>query len=109
MLLYQGETVPVEKLALNNNSAYDILQKYSNYTPVRLTGIALDDVLYYVSKGRPVIAMTGINKAVIIYGYDNFNIMMIDPATGKKVKMGILDSTQLFGDAGNIFISYLEQ
>jgi uncharacterized protein YvpB len=108
MLLYQGLNVPVDKLSVNNSSAYAVLQKYSKCTPVRLTGITLDDALYYISKGRPVISMTGINQAVIIYGYDTFNIMVFDPATGKRVKMGIQDSTLLFGNAGNIFLSYLE-
>jgi uncharacterized protein YvpB len=109
LLLYQGEDVSIDKLSVNDKSAYSILQKYSKSTPVRLTGITLEDALYYVTKGRPVIAMTDINKAVVIYGYDAFNIMIYDPATGKKVKMGIQDSTQLFQNAGNIFLSYLGQ
>lgn len=109
VLAYQGVNISKEKLNLDKYSAYDLLKKYSKYTPARLTGITLDDVLYYVTKNRPVIAMTGVDKAVIIYGYDAFNILVIDPATGSKEKIGIQDSAQLFSDAGNIFISYLEQ
>lgn len=108
MLAYQGVNVANEQLKLSSRSAYEVFKKYSRYTPVRLTGITLDDVLYYVAKDRPVIAMTGVKKAVIIYGYDAFNILVIDPATGKKDKIGIQDSAQLFEGAGNIFISYLE-
>ena len=77
--------------------------------PIRLTGTALDQVLYYVSKDRPVIAMTGHSDAVLIYGYDTYNIFLIDPSQGKTVKLGIQDSTQLFEKAGNVFISYLSQ
>ncbi|HWT27696.1 MAG TPA: hypothetical protein VN131_07125, partial [Mobilitalea sp.] len=109
VLAFQGVNVSKEKLNLDKYSAYDLLKKYSRYTPIRLTGITLDDALYYISKDRPVIAMTGLKKAVIIYGYDAFNILVIDPATGSKGKIGIQDSAQLFSDAGNIFISYLEQ
>lgn len=108
MLSYQGVNISKEKLSMQSSSAYDVLKMYSKYTPVRLTGATLDDVLYYVSKGRPVIAMTDLNNAVIIYGYDTFNIMLVNPATGKAIKMGIQDSTQLFQNAGNVFISYLE-
>jgi uncharacterized protein YvpB len=58
-----------------------------------------------VSKGRPVIAMTSSTDAVLIYGYDAYNIYMIDPKQGKAVKKGIQDSTNLFENAGNIYIS----
>jgi uncharacterized protein YvpB len=94
---------------LTSSSAYNILISHLDVEPIRLTGASLDHVLYYVSKGKPVMAMTSHNDAVIIYGYDAFNIYMIDPKQGKVVKLGIQDSTQLFEEAGNIFISYLSQ
>lgn len=109
MLAYQGRNVSLQQLSVADSSAYEVLKKYSSNTPVRLTGATLDNVLYYVSEGRPVIAMTDLNDAVLIYGYDTFNITIVNPATGKKVKMGIQDSASLFGNAGNVFLSYLEQ
>jgi hypothetical protein len=109
VLSYQKVAVTKEQLSVDNSSAYDVLKEYSKFTPVRLTGITLDDALYYVSEGRPVIAMTDIGAAVIIYGYDAFNIMVLDPASSKVDKIGIQDSAQMFEDAGNVFISYLEQ
>jgi hypothetical protein len=109
LLSYQNVVVSGEKLSIDKSSAYDVLKEYSKYTPIRLTGITLDDALYYISEGRPVIAMTDIGDAVIIYGYDAFNIMILDPSTSKVVKVGIQDSAQMFEDAGNVFLSYLEQ
>ena len=106
---YQKAGVGSKQLSVKDSSAYDVLKKYSRYTPVRLTGVTLEDALYYVSKGRPVIAMTDITNAVVIYGYDAFNIMVIDPVKGKTAKLGIGDSAKVFEDAGNIFLSYLEQ
>jgi hypothetical protein len=108
-IVSQGKSVSLQQLSLQNSSAYELLKKYSGNTPVRLTGATLDNVLYFVSEGRPVIAMTDLNDAVLIYGYDTFNIMVVNPATGKKVKMGIQDSAGLFEDAGNVFLSYLGQ
>lgn len=109
MLAYQKVDTAGSQLSVEQSSAYDILKQYSNHTPIRLTGITLDDALYYVSKGRPVMAMTDISNAVLIYGYDAFNIMVIDPKNSKVTKMGIQDSAKMFEDAGNVFISYLEQ
>jgi hypothetical protein len=107
MLSYQNAAVTADQLSIKDSSAYEVLKKYSKYPPIRLTGITLDDALYYVSIGRPVIAMTDIGKAVLIYGYDAFNIMIIDPSSNRVSKMGIQDSTTLFENAGNIFLSYL--
>lgn len=109
LLAYQKVNTSVGKLSVKDSSAYDVLKKFSKKTPVRLTGITLDDALYYVAKGRPVIAMTDVTKAVLIYGYDAFNIMVIDPSNNKTTKMGIGDSAELFSGAGNVFLSYLEQ
>lgn len=108
VLDYQGVVISEDKLKSAGSSAYDMFKKYSKFTPIRLTGITLDDALYYISKGRPVIALTDTNHAVIIYGFDTFNIMMIDPSNLKTTKMGIQDSTQMFEAAGNVFLSYLE-
>jgi hypothetical protein len=109
LLNYQKVNVSAKKLSVDKSSAFDVIAKYSKYTPIRLTGITLDDALYYVSKGRPVIAMTDVSNAVIIYGYDAFNIMVIDPLTNRTKKIGIGDSANMFADAGNVFLSYLEQ
>ncbi|MDD3174270.1 MAG: hypothetical protein PHF63_11565 [Herbinix sp.] len=108
MLSYQGVSTLNKQLSTRNSSAYYVLKTYSKYTPVRLTGITLDDALYYVSKGRPVIAMTDSGNGVIIYGYDTFNIMVIDPTKSSISKIGIQDSAKMFEDAGNVFLSYLE-
>lgn len=108
LLSYQRVPVSQKQLTIDDSSAYDVLKKYSKYTPIRLTGITLDDALYYVSKGRPVIAMTDVSHAVIIYGYDAFNIMIIDPSEYTTKKMGIGDSAKMFEAAGNVFLSYLD-
>jgi hypothetical protein len=109
MLSYQKVNVTNKDLNLDNSTIYEVLRKRSKYTPIRLTGVTLEDVMYYISNNRPVIGLTGLNKAVLIYGYDAFNIMIIDPSTNKKEKIGFHDGAKMFQDAGNIFISYLGQ
>ncbi|NLC19886.1 MAG: hypothetical protein GX757_11875 [Clostridiales bacterium] len=108
MLKSQGQNIPLEGLMQEGVSAYQLLMSYSRYKPIRLTGISLDDALYFVVRGRPVFAMTGANKAVVIYGYDAYNISIADPTNGRKSKMGLQTAAKLFEDNGNIFISYLE-
>ena len=108
LLSYQKINVGLDKLSVTGTSMYEVFAKYSKNTPISLTGTPIEDALYYVSKGCPIIAMTDIDSAVIIYGYDEFNIMILDPASGQVKKMGIKDSTTLFEAAGNVFMSYLD-
>lgn len=105
---YTGKKLENVTFDLINISVNEILDKYLSKGPIRLTGATLDQVLYYISKGRPIIAMVSPNDAVLIYGYDAYNIYMVDPSQGKSVKMGIQDSKELFEEAGNIYISYIE-
>ncbi|MGI6069268.1 MAG: hypothetical protein ACOYBE_02465 [Blautia sp.] len=73
-----------------------------------LTGCTLDQVLYCISAGRPVIVKTGDDEFRLIIGYDEYNTWLYDPATKATAPMGLGDSTNLFTQAGNVFITYIE-
>ena len=76
---------------------------------IDLTGWSLENVLYEVSAQRAVIARTGSDSSVVIVGYDQYNTYLLDPSTGEVKPYGMNDSTALFKNAGNMFITYLEQ
>ncbi len=94
--------------SLSDSTVYDIIAENTENTPVTLAGVTLEEALYYIAKGRPVIAMTDHKNAVLIFGYDGFNINVADPAQGKIRKIGLQDSKEMFEGAGNVYISYLE-
>jgi hypothetical protein len=74
---------------------------------VSLTGCSLEQVLYFVSQGHPVIAATS-DGTVIITGYDDYgNLILLDPGAEETYFYGPNDSVELFEEAGNHFISYL--
>ena len=77
-------------------------------TVIDLTGCSLDSVLYEVSAQRPVIAKTGSDTSVVIVGYDEYNTWLYDPVKKETYPYGMNDSTALFQQAGNVFISYLD-
>lgn len=108
LLSDMGRVVDPAQIDLSKKSIYEILYE-EKQEPISLTGVQLEDVLYYVSQGKPVIAKTSSNSAVLIYGYDTFNIQVIDPGLGKARKIGLQDSKDMFEKAGNIYISYLDQ
>ena len=77
-------------------------------TVLNLTGCTLEEVLYQVSAQRPVIVSLGENDNRVIVGYDGYNTLLYDPASGETKYMGLGDSTKAFEAAGNVFISYIE-
>ena len=70
---------------------------------------AVDEVLYYVSCGSPVFAMTGSGDAVLLTGYDSSNVIVFDPDAGASRRIPVDDADELFADAGNIFFTYLSK
>lgn len=103
----QNVSISSESLLANGQSAGSIIQNNLNKTALDLTDCSLHAVLYYVSQGAPVIAKIDSSNYVLITGYDEFNITVMNPATGTIYKIGLNDSGQLFQSAGNVFISYM--
>lgn len=108
LLANSGVNVTDSQIGDKKRSIMDILTQYMKKEPINLTGSTLDEVLYYVSEGRAVIAMKNNGQAVLITGYDEFNITMIDPERGNTWKEGYKDSSLMFQKAGNIFVSFIE-
>lgn len=108
LLANSGVNVTDSQIGDKKRAIMDILTQYMKKEPINLTGSTLDEVLYYVSEGRAVIAMKNNGQAVLITGYDEFNITMIDPERGNTWKEGYKDSSLMFEKAGNIFISFIE-
>ncbi len=75
---------------------------------VNLTGCTLDQVLYFVGQGQPVLAATP-EGVVIITGYDDYgNTILLKPGETETYFYGPQDSKALFESAGNRFVSYLK-
>ncbi len=76
---------------------------------VSLTGCTLEQILYFVSQGRPVIAAKADGSTVIITGYDDYgNLILLDPGAEETYYYGPNDSLAMFEEAGNRFVSYLD-
>jgi hypothetical protein len=106
LLAASGDDVAAEKLSDSSKSMFTLFKKYSSKMPLKLTGCSLDAVLYYVSSSRPVIAMKSSTEAVLITGYDEYSVTVIDPAYGKSVKYSMEKAEKMFGEADDVFISY---
>ena len=90
-----GSLVDALKAGLENENVYN------------LSGMALSQVLYYVNRGYPVMAMLDSDTMGLIVGYDQFNTIVMNPERGEVYYVGMNDSTEMFEQAGNIFFAYL--
>lgn len=98
--------VKAKELSESKLSIYDMLAQYMTH-PVNLTGANLEQVLYFVSNGKPVIAMTSKNTAVVISEYTQTSVTLINPNSGKTEVVSRSQMAQTFKNAGNKFISYM--
>ncbi len=88
---------------------YEILSEETEGRVLDLSGCSVSMVLYYVSRGYPVLALEGGSQAELITGYDPQNIVVTDPLTCESSKRGMNDSTQQFADLGNLFLVCLPE
>ena len=71
-----------------------------------LTGCNMDAMLYYVNQDIPVLALLENGEAVLITGFNEYNVVIMEPSTGKLYKKGMNDSAEWFAENGNCFITY---
>ncbi len=105
-MLLESAQVSEDASRLKGASAMDILKNYTD-TPVNLTGCTVDEILYFVSSGKPVIAMKNSTQAVLINAYTSSFVSWFDPSTGSTTKMSPNGAENFFENAGYIFISYI--
>jgi hypothetical protein len=108
ILVLSGKNVDSASLIERGENAVSILHEYIDGTVVELSNIPLSTALYYVSKGAPIIAKMDDDTRVLIVGYDELNISVMNPEKGTIYKIGMNDSTNLFEAAGGMFVTYIK-
>ena len=108
LLQYRSVDADPSDYSREKESMYAWLRRNLKTTVVDLTGINLDEMLYYVYKGRPVIAIKPDGEAVVVYAYDTTAIWVYDPVRAGTYKMSLRDAASSFESAGNMFLSYLD-
>lgn len=108
MVLSQAsdEVVSPETLTAEKESPFEMLEEHMSH-PLNLKGCTLDQVIYFVSNNKPVIAMTYDDKGVVIAGYTLKELIIYDPDLGKR-KVSRKEFESFFKSKGNRFFSYLE-
>ena len=110
ILKFEGISRNTQRLLENGSTIFSILETdLQENTILDLTGCSLDTVLYYVNKDIPVLALLEDGNAVLIVGFNELNIVVMDPMTGTLYKKGMNDSTEWLNENGNRFITYVRK
>ena len=108
MLQKEGKTADVVKELNAGKSPETILSTYIGGEGLDLTGCTTEEILYTISREKPVIAMFENGHTVLVIGYNKTNIAYLDPADGKRYSVTFAEMESKVGASGNTFIGYVK-
>lgn len=107
MLQFEGLMRSTAGLLEAGRDAAAILEdNLEGYKILDLRGVTLDMVLYYPDREIPVLAVLQDGSAVLITGFNEQNVVLMDPLAGTVAKMGMNDAREWFEENGNRFMTY---
>lgn len=110
MLALEGYTVDTAPLLRQGREPEEILEeKGQGMTVLDLNGCKLDIILYYVSQDIPVLARMVDGSAVLVIGYNEYQIVVMNPQTGTNYKISMNEASRWFEENGNWFLAYLNK
>ena len=110
ILEFEGVIKNVQPLLDRGKSVKQILEENLNDTRVlELRGVSLDAVLYYVNKDIPVLVNFENGQAMLLIGFNELNVVVMNPVTGTVYKIGMNDATNMFLQNRNAFVTYIKK
>ena len=109
MLTREGVGVSVSDLTAAGQTPLQIMQStLKDYIVLELKDCTLDELLYYIDQGTPVLARTGGNQAILLTGYSSSYIYYYDPASKQNKTCSYDDMASILEAGGNYFIAYVK-
>lgn len=108
MLAFEGIMRNASYILERGKSATEILsENLENVQVLELKGCSLDDVLYYINKDIPVLVRMGQKKAILITGFNDSEVVILNPDEGTLSKMKKNQAEKMFEEAGSYYITYV--
>lgn len=105
---YEDNPIDAAKEMSNGKSAIQILTAYTKGIGMDLTGCSVEQVLYIIGKGTPVIAMTDSENAILLTGYTQDTVTYINPVDGSVNTVPAETVASMVAGSGNTFIGYVK-
>lgn len=108
LFAYEGKTVDAVGEMVAGKKPIEILQEQFLGNVLDLHGCSPEELCYILGKGTPIIAMTDLNNAVLLIGYNDSMITYVKPDTGEKVSVPYEELEALTVASGNTYLGYLK-
>lgn len=108
ILSYEGIMRNTSYMLEQGQSVKQILsENLENVQVLELTGCSLDNMLYYVNMDIPVMVRLGARKAVLVTGFNDSEVVIMDPDNGTLSKVKKKQAENMFIEAGSYYITYV--
>lgn len=108
ILAFEGIMRNSSYLLEQGKSVTDILsENLENVQVLELTDCSLDNVLYYINMDIPVLVRMGQKKAVLVTGFNDSEVVILDPDAGTLSKVKKKQAEKTFEEAGSYYITYV--
>lgn len=109
VLARENVGISVSDLVATGQTPMQVMQSTLKESQVlELKECTIDEVLYYIDQGTPVIARTGADKAILLTGYTANNVSYYDPASRQNRTISYEEMAGLLERGGNYMIAYVK-
>lgn len=108
MLKLEGVFVNSQYLLTSGKTLYAILEENLPGAQILdLKGCSVEAVLYYVNQDIPVLAVLNDGNGVLIVGFNEYSVGVMNPQTGDIRRIGQKDFAEWMSENGNSFMTYI--
>ena len=109
VLMREGVGIAVSDLISSGQTPIQIMQStLKEYSVLELKNCSIDEVLFFIDQGTPVVVRTGPDKAVLLNGYTSNFVTYYDPATRQEKAISYEDIGDFLAAGNNYFIAYVK-
>lgn len=106
MLRQIGAPKDVAAELREGNSCQEILSAEGEYVFMDITGSSLESMLYYTNQDIPIMVLYDDGEAILITGFNQFNIVVMDPVARKLGYMSRSDASKMLAETNNQVFTY---
>lgn len=110
MLREIGSPQDTAALLAEGKTCQEILSATQNdFVWMDITGSSLESMLYYIDRDIPVMVLYDDGEAILITGFNQFNIVVMDPVAKKLGYMSRSDAKKMLEETENQVFTYYQQ
>ncbi len=110
VLRQMGNPIETAELLAENKTCQEILAMAPKEYPwMDITGCSLESMLYYIDRDIPVMVLYDTGEAILITGFNQFNIVVMDPVARKLGYMSRSDAKAMLENTNNQVFTYYHQ